>query len=123
MKWKLKKLIPQKRHIKLKKAAEVLFIIVVVFVAFTLIGINVNQLLTSTGQYHVEYEGTIINKSITGKESEFGSYMSRKLHIRDQNGLEFYVVVDSSLYERAQVGMWIKSNKDGKELLWKNSQE
>jgi hypothetical protein len=65
----------------------------------------------------------VINKSITGKESEFGSFISRKLHIRDQNGLEFSVVVDSSLYERAQVGMWIKSNKDRKKLLWKNFQE
>jgi hypothetical protein len=74
------------------------------------------QQLTSTGLYRMEYEGKIVDKSVTIGESQTGSYPVRKLHIRGKNGQEFQVIVNENLYGRAQSGMWIKSSKTGAEL-------
>ena len=74
------------------------------------------QRLTSTGLYRTEYEGQIVDKSVTIGESQTGSYPVRKLHIRGKNGQEFQVIVNENLYGRAQSGMWIKSSKAGAEL-------
>jgi hypothetical protein len=41
----------------------------------------------------------------------------RKLLIEDKNGSRFETIVNIDVYERAQIGKQIKSNKSGVEIL------
>lgn len=88
---------------------------VVILLVATLV-VTLHQQFASTGPYRMEYEGRVIDKSVTITESQTGSYPVRRLLIKSKSGEEFQVIVNQSLYERAQVGMWIKSSKAGAEL-------
>lgn len=95
----------------------------VLAVVFAVVGIaavvvHLHQRYTSTGLYRMEYEGKILDKSATISESDMGSRVSWRLRIRKKNGEEFQVTVNQSLYERAQIGMWIKSSSEKAELSW-----
>ena len=76
------------------------------------------QRFNSTGAYTMEYEGRIFDKSLTLSESLTGTGAVRRLHIEGSGGERFNVVVNSSLYERAQIGMWIKTDRNGAQLSW-----
>lgn len=78
--------------------------------------ITLRQRFTSTGPYRTEYEGRVMDKSVTLGETQTGSYPVRRLLIRGKGGDEFQIIVNESLYNRAQVGMWIKNGKAGAEL-------
>jgi uncharacterized Fe-S cluster-containing radical SAM superfamily protein len=65
------------------------------------------------GPYRMEYEGLIVNKSVTIEESLTGSYPVLRLHVKGRDGRVFEVIVNASLYDRAESGMWIKSTADG----------
>jgi hypothetical protein len=90
-------------------------LIIAVAAAFA---INFYQKFNSTGAYRMDYEGRIFDKSLTLSESLTGTGAVRRLHIQAKNGESFAVVVNSSLYERAQIGMWIKSDRNGAQLSW-----
>jgi hypothetical protein len=92
---------------------------VAVIVALLVVGyIAIHERFTSTGPYRIEYEGRIVDKSITITESQIGSGTARRLLIRAKNGEEFQVAINEVLYGRAQIGMWIKSSSKGAELTW-----
>ena len=68
------------------------------------------------GAYRVEYEGRVVDKSLTLQETQMGTGAMRRLLIRTKGGEEFQVVVNEVLYERAREGMWIRSSRDGARL-------
>ncbi|HEV2860430.1 MAG TPA: hypothetical protein VGX48_05430 [Pyrinomonadaceae bacterium] len=68
------------------------------------------------GAYRVEYEGHILDKSVTLQETLLGTEATRRILIRTKSGEEFQVVVNEVLYERARVGMWIKTTRDGAQV-------
>ncbi|HLM54969.1 MAG TPA: hypothetical protein VK422_02505 [Pyrinomonadaceae bacterium] len=68
------------------------------------------------GAYRVEYEGLVVDKSLTLQETQTGTGAMRRLLIRARGGEEFQVVVNEVLYERARVGMWISSDRGGARL-------
>jgi hypothetical protein len=74
--------------------------------------IKVYQGFTSTGPHRVEYEGRVVDKSITVTESYTGSGAVNRLHVRGRDGAVFDVVVTADLYARARVGMWIRSDRN-----------
>jgi hypothetical protein len=78
---------------------------------------NCYQKISSTGLHRTIYEGQIIDKSATLRESRFGSSIIRKLLIENKNGSRFEIIVSPEVYERAQIGKQIKSNKSGVEIL------
>jgi hypothetical protein len=94
--------------------------LVVLLVGATIVAVifSLRQRSTSTGLYRTEYEGKIVDKSVTIRESQTGSYPVQRLLIRSKSGEEFQVTINNPLYQRAQVGMWIKSNGAGTELTW-----
>ena len=81
------------------------------------LSVSIYQRYSSTGLYRTDYEGRIVDKSATITESEQGSGVVRRLRVRARNGEEFQVSVNGNLYERAQVGMWIKSKGGSAELM------
>ena len=97
------------------KVATVLAFVLAVAVAAAAF-VTFRQQHTSTGLYRMDYEGRIVDKSKTVTESETGSGVKQLLRVRAKNGEEFSVRVNESLYERARVGMWIKSSGSGAEL-------
>lgn len=76
------------------------------------------QRSSSTGLYRSEYEGRILDKWVNIGETQTGSVPQRRLLIKGRDGQTFAVAVNQPLYERAQVGMWIKSSKANAELTW-----
>lgn len=88
--------------------------IVLIVGLFTL---ALHQPYTSSGSYRKEYKGRIVDRRITFRESQLGSRRTRRLFIQGRNGELFNVVASEDVYERAQVGMWIKSSKAGVELF------
>ncbi len=56
-----------------------------------------------------EYEGRIVDKSLTFSETQLGSGIRRRLLIEDKNGTQFEVAVKADVYDRAQIGMLIKN--------------
>ncbi|MGI9106570.1 MAG: hypothetical protein ACR2G4_10010 [Pyrinomonadaceae bacterium] len=71
---------------------------------------------TLTGPYRRDYEGKILDKSITLKESQYRAGARRRLHLEGRGGERFQVAVNEDIYERAQVGMWIRRSQSGVEL-------
>jgi hypothetical protein len=63
-----------------------------------------------------EYEGRIVDKSLTIRETMLGSKFSRRLVIEGKGGGRFEVAAGADVYERAQVGMWVKGGSAGVEL-------
>jgi hypothetical protein len=72
--------------------------------------------LMVSGEYRTEYEGSVVAKSIRVHESQEGSWEEKCLMIMDRTQTQFQVVVPAGIYERANVGMWIKKDKKGFEL-------
>lgn len=68
------------------------------------------------GPYRTEYAGKIVEKTIRLHESQEGSWAERYLTIEEEGGVRSQVVVAPSIYDRAKIGMWIKSRKEGIEL-------
>ena len=66
------------------------------------------QQFGSSGVYRPEYEGRIVDKHVTIRESQEGSRAARRLLIEGRDGVRFEVGVGPEVYERAEVGMWIK---------------
>ncbi len=64
-----------------------------------------------------EFLGKIVDKRISVYESEQGSSFSNDLIIEEKNGRRFRFRVTEEMYGRAKVGMWIRRNKKGTELL------
>ena len=74
------------------------------------------QGLRADGVLRREYEGKIIDKSITVQETRTGSRMRARLLIEGKRGERFEVAPNLDVYERARIGMWIKSGDAGVEL-------
>ncbi|HWS98707.1 MAG TPA: hypothetical protein VN256_00450 [Pyrinomonadaceae bacterium] len=113
---------PKERTQLSDKVATVLVTALVIAVAAAVF-VSLRQQLNSTGIYRADYEGKIVDKSATFLESQTGSRVARRLHIRKKDGEEFQVSVNESLYERALVGMWIKGNNEKAELTWEEPRE
>lgn len=64
------------------------------------------------------YEGVVIDKSVTIRESEQGSFPQRRLHVRVEGGRVLRVPAGQELYESARVGMRIRKTAAGVELTW-----
>ena len=64
------------------------------------------------------YEGVVIDKSLTVRESEQGSFPQRRLHVRVEGGRVLRVPAGPELYESARVGMRIRKTAAGVELTW-----
>lgn len=105
-------------RVNFKNAAAAIFVVIIVAFFFYSVGINVYQRLGRVGPYRVEYQGKVVDKSITVNHTETGSYQLRILRIRDEEGKEFNIIVDVDLYDRTQIGMWIKKNDTGVEVSW-----
>lgn len=89
----------------------------------TTFAIIVYQQINSTGLYRTEYEGKIVDKSLTIRESMYGSRVARRLLIESKSGERFEVAPSETVYERAQKGMWIRSSrKSGVELSWSETE-
>lgn len=95
--------------------ANVLVSVLVLAVVAAII-FSIYQRYSSTGLYRTDYEGRVMDKSATVTESNEGSGVSRRLLIKAADGQVFQVYATRSLYERAQIGMWIKSKGSNVEL-------
>lgn len=69
-----------------------------------------------TGPYRPEYEGKILDKSMTITDSHTGSGVSRRLLLEGRSGERFQIAVSEKTYEQAQPGMWIRRSEAGIEL-------
>lgn len=72
----------------------------------------------ATGLYRREYEGRIVEKSLIPHDSQTGSSAERAFLIKGNNGEQFQVIVGRDIYDRAEVGMWVKSDRAGVKLSW-----
>lgn len=64
-----------------------------------------------------EFMGKIVDKRISVYESELGSSFVNDLVIEEKNGRRFRFSVTEEMYGRAKIGMWIRRNKKGIDLL------
>src|SRR5688572_29781859 len=87
-----------------------------VLVVLLTITAMVFQKCNSKGFYRGNYEGKVIDKGIITHESLTGSSVERYLVIEGKDGALFSVYVTSTLYERAQIGVWIRKTKTDQEL-------
>ncbi|MBA3240822.1 MAG: hypothetical protein H0T60_06305 [Acidobacteria bacterium] len=81
-------------------------------------GVILYQRFKLTGPYRIDYEGRVVDKSLTLRETEEGTQAVTHLIVEGKDAARFRVSVNRGLYDRAQVGMWIRSNRDGAELSW-----
>lgn len=66
----------------------------------------------------LEYEGRIVDKSATLRETQIGSRVRRRILVEGRDGRQFEISPVPEVYERAEVGMMIKSGEGGTELYW-----
>jgi hypothetical protein len=95
----------------------------IVLLAGATLWIKCNQWMTATGPFLRTYEGRIEDKSATYAETEFGSGVRFRLVVRTKSGQQLQVAIDRDNYERAQVGMWIKSSETGIQLSWAEGEQ
>jgi hypothetical protein len=101
---------------RLREAATKGLMIVMAISLAALLTLVYRQLFRADGILRGEYEGKIVDKSLTIQETQTGSKMKRRLLIEGKRGERFEVAPDVAIYERAQIGMWIKSDRAGVEL-------
>ena len=87
-----------------------------VLIGLLTITLMVSQKCRSKGFYSGNYEGRIIDKGIITHESLTGFSAERYLVIEEKTGTRFSVYVTRTLFERAQIGMWIRKTETGQEL-------
>jgi hypothetical protein len=109
---------PGARASRLRAVGQWAVLAAVVAALLFVLVINLRQRFKPSGPYRVDYEGRIVDKSITLEETSMGSGSVKRLHIRGKDGETFDVIVNRSLYDRAQVGMWIRSDRNGAKLSW-----
>ena len=66
------------------------------------------QFHSPAGIFRPGYEGRIVNKHVTSRETKEGSWALRQLLVEGQDGARFEVAVGPEVYGRAEVGMWVK---------------
>lgn len=97
---------------KLDKTVTVVVGFFVFAMVFTLFA-QCYQQFSSIGVYRKEYEGRIVDKAQTIRESDIAPFVTRRFVIESKNGARFVVGVDSEIYNRAEIGMWIKKDSNG----------
>lgn len=118
MKQNWKSLEIEKTEKKPKEIFTIVVVIALIAALFATLGINLHQQFTSTGSYRIKYKGKVVEKTTTIRETETGSFPINRLHIKDHSGEAYNVVVSKDLYDRTQVGMWIKKGEDVAEVSW-----
>ena len=81
-------------------------------------GVILYQRFKLTGPYRIDYEGRVMDKSLTLRETQEGTQAVTHLLVEGKDGARFRVRVNRGLYDRAQVGMWVRSDRDGAQLSW-----
>jgi hypothetical protein len=76
-----------------------------------------NQINCTDCPFRSEYEGQVIDKSLTLSESRLGSSVRWRLLIQSKDGELFNVSVAESVYNKAQIGGWIKTDGERIEFL------
>jgi hypothetical protein len=71
------------------------------------------RLISGAEPYKAEYEGEIVDKSLTVRESETRPGVQFLLLVKGNDGDQFNVSVSRDLYQDACVGMHIKKTRDG----------
>lgn len=74
------------------------------------------QRQTSKGQFRREYEGKVVEKYVTNHETQEGTFVTRHILIKNNEGEQFAVVVSPEIFERVQKEMWIRRKESGIEL-------
>ena len=74
------------------------------------------RLVSGVEPYKGEYEGEIVDKSLTVRESETRPGVQFLLLVKGNDGNQFNVSVSKDLYQDAGIGMHIKRTKDGTSL-------
>lgn len=69
-----------------------------------------------SGQNPREFTGKIVDKKVSGYESEKGSSFVNELVIEEKNGRRFVLSVTGEMYGQASIGMWIKRSKNSLDL-------
>ena len=74
------------------------------------------QRSTVSGPYRSDYEGQVLSKYVTNHESTEGTRVTKHLLIKGKTGEQFQVVVSDGIFERAQIGMWVRRKETGIQL-------
>jgi hypothetical protein len=102
--------------VKLRRATGLILAIILTAMMAAGTFLTCQQRMASTGLYRQSYEGKVVNKSATFRERQTGSAVQFRLAIKSHEGDQFEVAVDHDVYERAQIGMWIKKDGAGLQL-------
>jgi hypothetical protein len=89
--------------------------------AVMLVGLLVTsgRWLNSGPPFRKRYEGRIVDKSATFVETQQGSRVRFRLLVKEKGDAQpFLVAVNREDYERAEVGMHIRSTDEGLQLSW-----
>lgn len=81
----------------------VLFVVIV-----SLLSLTLYQRYARTGAYREIYEGKILDKWTTVRESQLGSRYERRLLVETKNKDRLVVAVSENDYARVQTGMWVR---------------
>ncbi|HEX8286184.1 MAG TPA: hypothetical protein VF588_22680 [Pyrinomonadaceae bacterium] len=65
-----------------------------------------------------DFVGTVLDKSLTLRESQTGTTPKLRLLVRARDGRQFEVAVTPEQYERARVGMWVTRVRGAIGLSW-----
>jgi hypothetical protein len=102
-------------------ATKLLIVITTLGVVTGLMVVYNQRLHTFADLGRSEYEGKLVNKSLTIHETNTGSKIELRFLVEGKDGKRFDIAPSPDVYERAQIGMWIKSSKSGVELSWSES--
>ncbi len=70
-----------------------------------------------------EYEGRVVDKSATYRETDRGSKVKRRILVEGKDGRRFEILPVPEVYERAEIGMMIKSGEGGTKFYWPGTEE
>jgi hypothetical protein len=74
------------------------------------------QRIALKGRFRETYEGRVVEKYVNYHESQHGTFVTKYILLKPADGEQFSVAVSSEIFDRAQVGMWIRRTKAGVEL-------
>jgi hypothetical protein len=95
---------------------KTLFVLTVIILAAVFV-LFVRHFTSEDISHRTEFSGKIVEKRVSVYESREGSQFVDSFVIEEKSGRRFQFTVTAEMYKHAEVGMWIRRDRNGVYLL------
>ncbi len=108
---------PKVRSSKLPAVVDRTLLVAAAIIVFVGAVLLLRQCASNVTSDRKNFTGRIVEKRVSVDETRQGSKFANSLLVEEESGGRFYLRVTDEMYKRAEVGKWIRRDKNGVYLL------